>query len=303
MLMLDTQVYSNTGGQNSDSSPMTGGFDMNQMGAATQGKMVEKKGLAEIFISGHGSPYIAQVSMANAPKLYKAVLDALEYRGTAFVQSFTTCQPEHGVGDDMSTLQAQRARDSRGVPEFTFNPGKGESYREAIDLKGNPSSDRDWWEMSLQSGGKVRFTVAHYAATEARFRQHLKKVDEAKAATLIGLDDKLACITQDDVVHRRVLDPAHRSYVPDFGVVMKTEDDAGKLRLYALSRQMVLYCVERRKAWRLIQSKAGVDNRDYRAQRAVLARVDKGELAKEELLSRAFALVEEAVKRLAAPAK
>ena len=49
LLMLDTQVYSNTGGQNSDSSLMTGGFDMNQIGAATQGKLTEKKGLAEIF--------------------------------------------------------------------------------------------------------------------------------------------------------------------------------------------------------------------------------------------------------------
>jgi hypothetical protein len=60
MLMLDTQVYSNTGGQNSDSSPMTGGFDMNQLGAATQGKLIEEKGLAETLLSGHGSPFVAQ---------------------------------------------------------------------------------------------------------------------------------------------------------------------------------------------------------------------------------------------------
>ena len=38
MLMLDTQVYSNTGGQNSDSSTMLGGYDMNQFGVASQGK-------------------------------------------------------------------------------------------------------------------------------------------------------------------------------------------------------------------------------------------------------------------------
>jgi pyruvate-ferredoxin/flavodoxin oxidoreductase len=303
ILMLDTQVYSNTGGQNSDSSPMTGGFDMNQLGLATQGKLTEKKGLAEIFVSGHGSPYVAQVSMANAPKLYKAILDALEYRGTAFLQAFTTCQPEHGVGDDMSSIQAQRARDSRGVPEFTFHPGRGESYREAMDLKGNPAADRDWWEKTLKAGDKVRWTVAHYAATEARFRQHLKAVDEAKAAALMPLDDMLACLSQDDVVHRRVLDPAHRAFVPDFGVVMKTEDDAGKVRHYALSRQVVLYCVERRKAWRLLQSKAGVENKDYRAQRSLLARVDKGEVPKEELRKRGQALLDEEAKRLAASAK
>ncbi len=85
-LMLDTQVYSNTGGQNSDSTPMLGGNDMNVFGAATQGKNTEKKTVAETFLAGHGSPMVAQVSIANAPKLYRAILDGLEYRGTMFLQ-------------------------------------------------------------------------------------------------------------------------------------------------------------------------------------------------------------------------
>ena len=46
LVMLDTQVYSNTGGQNSDSSPLPGGFDMNQFGAATEGKLTEMKSVA-----------------------------------------------------------------------------------------------------------------------------------------------------------------------------------------------------------------------------------------------------------------
>ena len=141
VLMLDTQVYSNTGGQNSDSTPMLGGNDMNVFGAATQGKNTEKKTVAETFLAGHGSPFVAQVSMANAPKLYRAILDGLEYRGTMFIQAFTTCQPEHGVADDMALIQAQRVRDSRGVPEFVFNPRLGETYSEALDIKGNPSID------------------------------------------------------------------------------------------------------------------------------------------------------------------
>jgi len=90
VLMLDTQVYSNTGGQNSDSTPMLGGNDMNVFGSATQGKNTEKKTVAETFLAGHGSPFVAQVSMANAPKLYRAILDGLEYRGTMFLQAFTT---------------------------------------------------------------------------------------------------------------------------------------------------------------------------------------------------------------------
>jgi pyruvate-ferredoxin/flavodoxin oxidoreductase len=60
-LMLDTQVYSNTGGQNSDSTPMLGGNDMNVFGTATQGKNTEKKTVAETFPAGHGSPFVAQV--------------------------------------------------------------------------------------------------------------------------------------------------------------------------------------------------------------------------------------------------
>jgi hypothetical protein len=60
---------------------MLGGYDMNQFGIASQGKLIEKKNVAEAFTSGHGSPFVAQVSMANAAKLYKAMLDGLEYRG------------------------------------------------------------------------------------------------------------------------------------------------------------------------------------------------------------------------------
>jgi len=41
---------------------------------------------------------------------------------------------------------------------------------------------------------------------------------------------------------------------------------------------MVLFAVERRKAWRMLQSKAGVTNRDYLAQKALLAKIDKGEI-------------------------
>ena len=154
-LMLDTQVYSNTGGQNSDSTPMLGGDDMNAFGAATQGKNTEKKTVAETFLAGHGSPFVAQVSMANAPKLYRAILDGLEYRGTMFLQAFTTCQPEHGVADDMALHQAQRVRDSRGVPEFVFNPRLGETYQEALDIKGNPSIDLDWYETKSKTTGEI----------------------------------------------------------------------------------------------------------------------------------------------------
>jgi pyruvate-ferredoxin/flavodoxin oxidoreductase len=292
VLMLDTQVYSNTGGQNSDSTPMLGGGDMNVYGAATQGKSTEKKTVAETFLAGHGSPFVAQVSMANAPKLYRAILDGLEYRGTMFLQAFTTCQPEHGVADDMALYQAQRARDSRGMPEFVFNPRLGESYQEALDLKGNPSIDLDWYEAKAKDGKTSRYTVAHWATTEARFRNHLRKIKPDQIQGKIPLDNMLVRITQQDVVYRRYLDPAHRAFIPDFGVYIEYEAD-GKTEYRALSRQMVMFCVERRKAWRMLQSKAGIVNREYQAQKAILAEVDAGKLTQEELFARGHEIVRE----------
>ncbi|HEX9186451.1 MAG TPA: 2-oxoacid:acceptor oxidoreductase family protein [Vicinamibacteria bacterium] len=292
-LMLDTQVYSNTGGQNSDSTPMLGGSDMNVFGAATQGKAVEKKTVAETFLAGHGSPFVAQVSIANAPKLYRAILDALEYRGTAFLQCFTTCQPEHGVADDMSLTQAQRVRDSRGAPEFVFNPRLGETYPEALDLTGNPARDRDWYETRFKATGEpYRFTVAHWCATEARFRNHFRKVRPEEAERLIPLENMLLRLTQNDVVHRRHLDPAHRAFVPDFGVRLRFPLGE-RIEERAISRQLVLFCVERRKAWRLLQSKAGIENREYKAQREILADVDAGRIPAAELFARGEELLRE----------
>ena len=293
-VMLDTQVYSNTGGQNSDSTPMLGGNDMNVFGAATQGKNVEKKTVAETFLAGHGSPFVAQVSIANAPKLYRAILDGLEYRGTAFLQCFTTCQPEHGVPDDMALGQAQRVRDSRGAPEFVFNPRLGESYHEALDLKGNPSIDVDWYETKFKgSNESYRYTVAHWCATEARFRNHLKKIRKEEAATLIPLENMLVRITQQDVVYRRYLDRQHRAYVPDFGVYIRIQGSNGDVEYRSISRQLVLFCVERRKAWRMLQSKAGIENREYKAHRSLLADVDAGKISKDDFFARADRLLNE----------
>jgi pyruvate-ferredoxin/flavodoxin oxidoreductase len=278
---------------------MLGGGDMNQIGAATQGKIIEKKSVAETLTAGHGSPFIAQVSMADQPSLYKAMLDGLAYRGTAFFQAFTTCQPEHGVPDDMSTVQAVSIRDSRGMPQFIYDPTAGETYDEALDVKRNPQHDRDWKEIRAAGDEPAHwYTVAHWAATEARFRRHVKEVDAEAAAKLIPLDNILACLTQHDTVRRSFLKEDHLAYVPDFGVVTTASNAAGKKMRTALSRQMVLFCVERRKAWRLLQSKAGVRNLDYQAQRNLLKRVEQGELTRDDLWSRGRELVLEEVAEL-----
>ena len=277
LLMLDTQVYSNTGGQNSDYSPMPGGGDMNSFGIATEGKLTEKKGVAESFLSGHGSAFVAQVSMANTAQFYKSLLDAIDYRGTAFIQSFTTCQPEHGVADDLATQQAGLVRDSRAMPQFVLNPQLGETYQEALDVSGNANRDRDWTQITSKVSNRTfAYTVAHFASTEARFRRHFKPVKTTEG--LINLDDMLLLVNQRDVVARRVLDPTHRSYVPDFGVFTEVEDGQGNVKPFVLSRQLVLYCVERRKSWRMLQSKAGVENIDYVAQKQALASFEEDDV-------------------------
>ncbi|MCP5026078.1 MAG: oxidoreductase [Actinomycetia bacterium] len=302
LLMLDTQVYSNTGGQNSDSTPMPGGGDMNQFGHASQGKLTEKKGVAESFLGGHGSPFVAQVSAANTAQFYKAILDGLGYRGTSFFQCFTTCQPEHGVPDDMSTQQAIRIRDSRGMPQFVFAPSRGESYEDALNLAGNPSADRDWYQKTSKvSGRHYAYMPPHWAVTEARFRRHWRPVEPTD--DLIDLDDMLTLVTQDDVIERRVFDPGHRSFVPDWRVSTEIENESGAVSRIVLSRQMVLFCIERRRSWRMLQSRAGVSNIDYAAQKVVLAAFAAGDQGDQDPFTFAAAARDDALEALLAPTR
>jgi pyruvate-ferredoxin/flavodoxin oxidoreductase len=54
-----------------------------------------------------------------------------------------------------------------------------------------------------------------------------------------------------------------------------------------------MFCVERRKSWRMLQSKAGIVNKEYAAQKALLAEVDAGKISKEEFLAHANDLLAE----------
>ncbi len=297
ILMLDTQVYSNTGGQNSDSSIMPGGFDMNQYGKYSEGKLTERKELALIFTAGHGSPYVSNVSMANSGKYYKAVLDGLLHRGTCFIQSFTTCQPEHGVGDDMSQKQALWARDTRSMPEFTYNPVLGEFDNEAFDLKSNPRSSRDWQVKKDVDKKPYDFDVVQWAATEGRFRKHFYKIRPEEEE--LAFSDLVLRITQKDVLSRKYLDPAHRSYTPIRGVYIDiVNPQTGVRKKMGVSRQMVLFTVERRKNWRRLQSRAGLENKDYTAQKTLLQSFEKGEVTKEDFFGKTRQLHDEIVKKL-----
>jgi pyruvate-ferredoxin/flavodoxin oxidoreductase len=108
------------------------------------------------------------------------------------------------------------------------------------------------------------------------------------------MHDQLVFVTQDDVTYRRVFDPSHRSYIPNLACYIKVEKK-GAFKYYAVTRQMVLFAVERRKAWRMLQSKAGIINKDYLAQKALLARIDRGELTVADAKANLEALLAETV--------
>ena len=113
---------------------MLGGNDMNVFGSATKGKTLRRRPSPRLSSPDTDRPS-SRKSRWPTREALPAILDGLEYRGTMFLQCFTTCQPEQtGVADDMALFQAQRVRDSRGVPEFVFNPRLGETYQEALDV-------------------------------------------------------------------------------------------------------------------------------------------------------------------------
>ena len=76
-------------------------------------------------------------------------------------------------------------------------------------------------------------------------------------------------------------------------VVSRVQGSNGHPEYRAISRQLVLFCVERRKAWRMLQSKAGIENREYKAQRALLADVEAGKIALSEFFAHAEQLLKE----------
>jgi pyruvate-ferredoxin/flavodoxin oxidoreductase len=54
-----------------------------------------------------------------------------------------------------------------------------------------------------------------------------------------------------------------------------------------------MFCVERRKAWRMLQSKAGIVNKEYAAQKAILADVDAGKIPLDDFLANAHEMLKE----------
>ena len=205
------------------------------------------------------------------------------YRGGAFIQSYTSCQPEHGIADDASADHAKMVRDSRSVVEFSYDPKLGELESECFDLKGNPRTAYDWSEKKDPDGNTYEYIIPHWAACESRFRKHFKKLKPEEEK--VDVNDLILRITQKDITYRNFLDPSHRSFIPQKGVYVDLIGKGGKKKRMGISRMMVLFTVERRKNWRRLQDKAGIINKDYQAQKLLLKKFDANEIEKEKFLS------------------
>ena len=154
---------------------------MSAHGTAISGKKENRKEIGSICMM-HKDVYVAQTTCAHMNHFYKAVMEANEYPGPALVNVFTTCQPEHGVGDNMAEHQAKLAADSRTFPVYIYDPRKGARFRERLSLVGNPNVKEDWY-IHPKTGEPVDFIT--FARTEGRFAKHFDK-DGNPSPTLIA---------------------------------------------------------------------------------------------------------------------
>ncbi len=137
VLVLDTGVYSNTGGQTSTASFTAQVSKLSAYGKAEHGKQEKRKELGRIMMA-HGDAYVAQVAACNINHLYKAVMEANAYPGPAVIIAYAPCMPEHGIADDAANRQAKLAVESRAFPLFTLRPAPRRLARRAALAPGQP---------------------------------------------------------------------------------------------------------------------------------------------------------------------
>jgi pyruvate-ferredoxin/flavodoxin oxidoreductase len=188
VLVMDTQVYSNTGGQASTASFVGQEAKMASHGKASTGKVERRKELGPICMM-HPNVYVAQTTPAHINHFYKSIIEANEFKGPAVVIAYSPCQPEHGIADDASAAQCKLVVESRTFPMYIYDPRKGDTIEERLDLKGNPAIKQDWYQ-NPKTGDQIDFV--YFARTEGRFRKHFGKDGEPTEALMTGQADRLA---------------------------------------------------------------------------------------------------------------
>ena len=158
ILVLDTEVYSNTGGQASKSTPRAAVAKF-----ASGGKATAKKDLGMIAMS-YGNVYVAQVSMgANMTQVAKAFAEAEAHDGPSIIIALSPCIA-HGI--DMATMMAHQkeAADSGYWPLYRFNPGEEAEGRPAmkLDSRAPKMSFRDFARSEGRFAMLARANPSHY---------------------------------------------------------------------------------------------------------------------------------------------
>ncbi len=186
VIVLDTQVYSNTGGQASTATFMAQNTKMSVHGKEIGGKTERRKELAQIVMA-HPDVFVAQTTAAHVNHFYKAILRANEYKGPSVIITYTTCQPEHGVGDHLAGERARIAVDSRAFPLMIYDPEAGDLIRDRLDLKGNPAPKKDWY-VDPRTSENVDFVT--FARGEGRFEKHFDKEGNASEDLMRANEDR-----------------------------------------------------------------------------------------------------------------
>jgi len=186
VIVLDTQAYSNTGGQSSTASFGGQITKLSAFGKEQHGYTQRRKELGRILLA-HGEVYVAQTTAAHINHFYRAVMDANEYPGPAVLIVYTPCQPEHGIGDDASAAHARMAVDSRAFPLFTYDPRRGPTLAERLSLQGNPALRDDWYR---QPDGNV-YDFLSFARSEGRFAPHFAADGSPSIEIQATADDRL----------------------------------------------------------------------------------------------------------------
>lgn len=188
-LVLDTQVYSNTGGQASTATYVGQSAKMSAHGSKVPGKQEARKEIANIAMM-HPNTFVVQTVGPMVNHFYKALEQALAYDGPALVNVYTTCQPEHQVADDMSFRQAQLAVESRAFPLFVYDPNGGPTLASRLSLQGNPSLNRDWHQRKTKDGLE-QVDFLSFARTEGRFQKHFDAKGNPSETILRSQQDRL----------------------------------------------------------------------------------------------------------------
>ena len=250
VIALDTQVYSNTGGQACTSGFMGQVSDMAPFGKVSMGKQEVRKEIGLIAMA-HRTTYVMQSTIAYPNHMIEGFVEGLMSKRPALFNCYTSCQPEHGIGDDMGHHQAKLAVESRAYPLFRYNPDHGKTPAECFELTGNPAMQQDWpvYKLSYQESGREKvmelpLTFADFAMTEARFRKHFRMAPpDTWHEEMIALADFLNMPAEDRAGKYPYL---------------WTVDKQNRLSRLLVDETMVASCEDRRDFWIMLKAIAGV---------------------------------------------